>query len=56
MSQYYRIEMIVAVHDDSTNPRKWFIDAVNQCLEPGEDITDWSIEPVDSDTLDADAE
>lgn len=56
MNQFYRIEMIVAVHDTAPNPRKWIVDAVNQCLEPGEDIIDWSVEPVGSDTLLSDTE
>lgn len=56
MGQFYRIEMIVAVHDTAPNPRKWIFDAVNECLEPGEDITDWRVEPVSSDTLSVDEE
>jgi hypothetical protein len=38
----YKVELVLEVNEG--HPRKWLLDAINECLQPGEDILDYSIE------------
>ena len=38
MAKIYKVEMILILDDESQHPRKWVADAINECLDLGEDI------------------
>ena len=40
MARYFKVTMVLALDDESQHPRKWVADAINENLEPGEDIFD----------------
>ena len=40
MARYFKVTMVLALDDEAQHPRKWVADAINENLEPGEDIYD----------------
>ena len=48
MARYFKVTMVLALDDESQHPRKWVADAINENLEPGEDIFDIEFEEFES--------
>ena len=40
MARYFKVTMVLELTDEAQHPRKWVADAINENLEPGEDIFD----------------
>lgn len=37
----YKVEFIIELEDPYSKPNKWIPDAVYECLNPNDDVTDW---------------